>query len=202
MGKKLTAAYCRTATANEIAMRTQERRIREYADKHGYGRLTFYRDCGQSGLTLDRPALNALTADIKAGKVGMAITADNARIARNYALVSEWLDLSDKYGVTFVTLADDESAHGNGISYQCAGDYLIPNIFISDPPDAPPLGLYGELHKRDLQEHRPILYSRLLLSERLYPLCRAADEAAAERFAAIGDSEIAREVILAEPVYD
>jgi hypothetical protein len=57
-------------------------------------------------------------------------------------------------------------------------------------------------HKAYLREHRPILYSQPLLSERLYPLCRAVDEAVAERLAAIGDPEIAREVILAELVYD
>ncbi len=88
------------------------------------------------------------------------------------------------------------------ISYSRVGDYLLPNIVLSDPPDAPPLGRYGLMHKAYLKEHRPILYSRLLLTERLYPLCRAVDEAAAERLAAIGDPEIAREVILAELVYD
>jgi hypothetical protein len=88
------------------------------------------------------------------------------------------------------------------ISYCRRSDYLLPNIALSDPPDAPPLGCYGIRHKAYLREHRPILYSQLLLSERLYPLCRAVDEAAAERLAAIGDPEIAREVILAELVYD
>jgi hypothetical protein len=88
------------------------------------------------------------------------------------------------------------------ISYSQAGDYLLPNLALSDPPDAPPLGYYGKRRKAYLREHRPILYSRLLLSERLYPLCRAVDEAAAERLAAIGDPEIAREVILTELVYE
>jgi hypothetical protein len=203
MGKRLTAAYCRTATADEIAMKAQERRIREYADKHGYdGETAFYRDCGLSGATLDRPALNALTADIRAGKIGTVIAADVARIARNFALASEWIDLSDKYGVALVTLAGGEIAPGGGISYRIVGDYLLPAVVLSDPPDAPPLGYYGMRHKTHLREHRPILYSRLLLSERLYPLCRAVDEAAAERLAAIGDPEIAREIVFAELVCD
>jgi hypothetical protein len=88
------------------------------------------------------------------------------------------------------------------LSYTLVGDYYLPNLMLSDPPDAPPLGCYGMRHKAYLREHRPMLYSQLLLSERLYPLCRAVDEAAAERLAAIGDPEIAREVILAELVYD
>jgi len=100
------------------------------------------------------------------------------------------------------------------LSYSQHGDYWLPNIALSDPaqdslaPDAlaqdspAPLGYYGMRHKAYLREHRPILYSQLLLSERLYPLCREIDEAAAERLAAIGDPEIANEVILAELVYD
>ncbi len=88
------------------------------------------------------------------------------------------------------------------IEYSRRGDYLLPNIALSDPPDAPTLGKFGFMHKNFLKEHKPALYSQLLLSERLYPLCRAVDEAAADRLAAIGDPEIAREIILAELVYD
>jgi hypothetical protein len=87
------------------------------------------------------------------------------------------------------------------LTYSQVGDYLLPNLVLSDPPDAPPLGQYGRMHKAFLKEHKPALYNQLLLSERLYPFCRAVDEAAAERLAAIGDPEIAREVILAELVY-
>ena len=67
------------------------------------------------------------------------------------------------------------------LDYIAVGDYLIPTLKLSDPPDAPPLGLYGELYKRNLEQHRPILYSQLLLSEKLYPLCRSIDEAAQSR---------------------
>ena len=67
------------------------------------------------------------------------------------------------------------------LDYIAVGDYMFPAVKLSDPPDAPPLGLYGELHKRNLQDYRPILYSQLLLSEKLYPLCRNIDEAARSR---------------------
>jgi hypothetical protein len=89
-----------------------------------------------------------------------------------------------------------------GITYTAVGDYLLPNIALFDPPNAPPLGYYGMRHKEYLREHRPILYNQLLLSERLYPLCREVDEAAVARLAVINDHEIAREVIFAELVYN
>jgi len=87
------------------------------------------------------------------------------------------------------------------VDYIPVGDYLLPAVKLSDPPDAPPLGYYGMRHKAYLREHRPILYNQLLLSERLYPLCREVDQAAANRLAAIPEREIAVEVILSELVY-
>jgi len=82
------------------------------------------------------------------------------------------------------------------ITYTRAGDYLLPNLKLSDPPDAPPLGLYGELHKKYLCEHRPILYSKLLLSEKLYPLCREIDSAARKRRKLeMGHDEVVRELV-------
>ena len=82
------------------------------------------------------------------------------------------------------------------ISYSTSGDYLLPNLVLYNPPDTPPLGLYGELHKRHLHYHRPIQYSELLLTERLYPLCRAVDEQAAERMRTISDHKQAHEIAL------
>jgi len=85
--------------------------------------------------------------------------------------------------------------------YTQVGDYLLPNIRLSESPDAPPLGRYGMMHKAYLKEHKPILYGQLLLSECLYPLCREVDEAAATRFRTIPDREVAHEIILSELVY-
>ena len=58
------------------------------------------------------------------------------------------------------------------ITYSQAGDYLIPKILLSEPPDAEPLTKYGLMRKRFLKEHQPVAYGRMLLSEKLYPHCR------------------------------
>jgi len=90
----------------------------------------------------------------------------------------------------------------NEISFTRVGDYFLPNITLSDPPQklTEPLGKYGCLHKAYLREHRPILYNQLLLSEQLSPLCREIDDAAANRLTTILDHEVAHEIILAELV--
>ena len=96
--------------------------------------------------------------------------------------------------------------HLSDITYTLIGDYLLPNIVLHGEENGNgeivPLGKYGLMHKAYLREHRPVLYSRLLLTEQLYPLCREVDEAAALRLAAIADRETAHEIILAGLVYD
>ena len=87
------------------------------------------------------------------------------------------------------------------ITYTLVDDYYLPNIILSDLPDAPPLGKYGMMHKAYLKEHKRILYTQLLLSERLYPLCREIDEAATTRLNTIPDKGVAHEIILSELVY-
>ena len=89
----------------------------------------------------------------------------------------------------------------SNLTYTRVGDYEIPNLKLSDPPNAPPLGRYGMMHKAYLREERPILYSTLLLSEKLYPICREVDEAAEHRLATIPNREQAHEIILSELVY-
>jgi hypothetical protein len=85
------------------------------------------------------------------------------------------------------------------IEYAQVGDYHLPNLKLSDPPDAPPLGRYGARHKEYLREWKPALYAKLLLTERLYPLCREIDEAAASRRKlGMSDSEIMRELVYGE----
>ena len=50
-----------------------------------------------------------------------------------------------------------------GGTYSKAGDYLIPNMKIPDPLRNP-IGKYGQMRMRYLQEHRPGLYTRLILT--------------------------------------
>ena len=54
------------------------------------------------------------------------------------------------------------------LSYTVCGDYAIPNLKLNNPGDQP-IGKYGRMRKRYLQEYRPILYHCRVLSETLYP---------------------------------
>ena len=68
------------------------------------------------------------------------------------------------------------------LTYTKNGDYLIPDLTLTETQeDAKPLGKYGNLRRSYLQEHRPGLYSRLVLSEKLFPHLREIDETANRR---------------------
>lgn len=66
------------------------------------------------------------------------------------------------------------------LSYTVCGDYAIPNLKLSNPASKP-IGKYGRMRKRYLQEHRPILYNYFVLSETLYPYLLEIDNAANQR---------------------
>ena len=50
------------------------------------------------------------------------------------------------------------------ITYLKAGEYLVPNVTL---PNAAPLGKYGRMRKKFLQEHRPNLYTELMITGEL-----------------------------------
>ena len=52
------------------------------------------------------------------------------------------------------------------ISYSKVGDYIIPNLIL--PEEEQSIGKYGRMRRRYLKEHRPVLFSNLILSGKLY----------------------------------
>ena len=72
----------------------------------------------------------------------------------------------------------------NELTYTRCGDYYIPDLELSEQPEAP-IGKYGRMRQRYLKEHRPSLYSSLILSEKLYPHLLEIDRAARARIDAM-----------------
>lgn len=68
----------------------------------------------------------------------------------------------------------------NNLTYSRNGDYLVPDLKLTEQPETP-LGKYGRMRKTYLKEHRPILYNRLLMSEKLYPHLLEIDQTANSR---------------------
>ena len=69
----------------------------------------------------------------------------------------------------------------NGLWYELQGDYYIPCLILPTEKEQP-IGLWGQRHKRYLQEHKRVLYITLLTSGKLNSYLSDIDKQAQERF--------------------
>ena len=59
----------------------------------------------------------------------------------------------------------------NGLWYELQGDYYIPCLVLDEAGTSPIgmcIGMWGRKHQQYLKEHRPVLYSDLVLSGKLH----------------------------------
>lgn len=106
------------------------------------------------------------------GALGTAVSQINQQVLRQIGVPSEMQSAKPtKKGA---------SKMNNPMTYIQNGDYLIPDLKLSQQPEKP-LGKYGRMRKAYLKEHRPILYNQMLLSEKLYPHLLEIDETAQNR---------------------
>ena len=67
----------------------------------------------------------------------------------------------------------------SAITYQQNGDYLIPNLTISQTER--PIGKYGRMRRTFLQTNRPILFNSLVVTGKLFPHLLEIEDAANSR---------------------
>ena len=68
----------------------------------------------------------------------------------------------------------------SNLTYSPNGDYLIPNLTLTEQSTAP-LGKYGRMRKTHLMESREALFNYLLMSEKLQPHLLEIDQTANRR---------------------
>ena len=68
----------------------------------------------------------------------------------------------------------------NRLWYELQGDYYIPRLVL-DETETSPIGMWGRKHQQYLKEHRPMLYSDLVLSGKLYSYLNNIDTQARNR---------------------
>ena len=95
----VTALYCRTAQACDMAIANQEAILRQYAKDNGHGNIAVYSDNGFSDLNLDRPAMRQLKSDAEAGIIGIVLIKDPARVSRNFCDFGDFLDFMYDIGI-------------------------------------------------------------------------------------------------------
>ena len=103
---KAAVGYSRLATASEgntSRLHQQEALVRDIARTRGLVIARFYRDEGTSGLSLDRPGLQALLRACRAGRVGTVVLESADRLTRSPRLLSLLWNRLHRLGVRLVT---------------------------------------------------------------------------------------------------
>ena len=68
----------------------------------------------------------------------------------------------------------------NGGTYSQVGDYLIPDL-VSGETEQRQIGKYGRMRKTYLKEHRPVLFTNLTVTGKLYQHLAEIDQACEDR---------------------
>ena len=84
------------------------------------------------------------------------------------------------------------------LTYTQCGDYLIPDLVLSDTKEYH-IGKYGRLRRAYLKEHRPILYTDLIVTEKLFPHLEEIDTACLERLEIIEKAMMQQEGVTTGP---
>jgi hypothetical protein len=84
-----------------------------------------------------------------------------------------------------------------GGTYTQVGDYLLPNLTI-DESKQQSLGKYGRMQRRYLKEHRRVLYTNLLVADKLDQHLAEIDKACEERMELLTQQMAKREGVTEE----
>lgn len=68
----------------------------------------------------------------------------------------------------------------NGLWYELQGDYYIPCLTLPAEKENKPIGIWGQRHKRYLQEYKKVSYTNLLTSGKLNSYLADIDRQAQE----------------------
>ena len=127
-----TALYCRTAaksnSTDSTGIENQSARLLSFAAEIGCTNPVLYIDNGESGLTLNRPAMNRLTEDIKSGSVQTVIVTSSSRIARGVFPLIKWVRYLKRTGVRCLSL----ETGGQDISSEFTFQSNLLNAIISE----------------------------------------------------------------------
>jgi DNA invertase Pin-like site-specific DNA recombinase len=102
------ALYCRAARENNHAIKEQKLWLSRFARQTGYKNPKFYIDNGENGMTLDRPAMAALMADIKSGAVDTVAVTSVDRISRGFLTLAEWMRFCNEHNVRCISVESGE----------------------------------------------------------------------------------------------
>ena len=108
---KITALYERLSNDDErktesLSIAHQKQMLESYAQRNGFHNIRHFFDDGITGTSFNRPGLNAMLEEIKAGNVATVIIKDQSRIGRDVVEVGLLKRTFDEYNVRFIAAED------------------------------------------------------------------------------------------------
>ena len=77
-----------------------------YAEENGFVPCAVFIDDGESGATINRPALQDMLSGIKSGHIKRVLISDFSRLCREYLLTGKLLAFFGKHGVELIAVKD------------------------------------------------------------------------------------------------
>lgn len=93
---------------DSLSIENQRRILTNYIEENGWTLYDTYIDDGISGTTFDRPGVQRLLDDAKAGNINLILCKDMSRFGRNYIMVGQYVDyIFPMYNIRFIALTDN-----------------------------------------------------------------------------------------------
>ncbi len=105
MEKTRVFLYCRVAHDDGFSLEAQAATLRRYAEQAGYSIVGASSGC-ESGMTLDRPALQEVTRAVLAGEVDLVLVQSITRIGREWGMAQGYINLLAEHKVKLLCIRD------------------------------------------------------------------------------------------------
>jgi len=133
---KITALYCRLSRDDELAGDSnsivhQKEILTKYATERGFENHRFFVDDGITGTVFNRPGLNSMLEEVKAGNIGTVIIKDQSRIGRDVLEVGLLKRTFEENNVRFIA-ANDNLDTANGFDIMSIFRDVINEWYVAD----------------------------------------------------------------------
>jgi DNA invertase Pin-like site-specific DNA recombinase len=133
---KITALYCRLSRDDEQqgdsnSIVHQKEMLSKYAKERGFNNPRFFIDDGVTGTVFNRPGLNMMLEEVKAGSVAIVIVKDQSRIGRDVLEVGLMKRTFEENDVRFIA-ANDNLDTANGFDIMSIFRDVLNEWYVAD----------------------------------------------------------------------
>ena len=131
-----TALYERLSVYDDqknesVSIAHQKQMLEDYARKNGFANIRHFTDDGITGTSFNRPGLNEMIQDVKAGRISTVIIKDQSRIGRDVVEVGLLKRTYEDNDVRFIA-AEDGLDTANGFDIMSIFRDVINEFYVAE----------------------------------------------------------------------